>query len=89
MNPAIQRYISAIKNQGKRAYADAYYCAVCRGEDPPARTPYGINLMAGQAVQMAIDSMMPKRSAKEQKPCDVGLFGDDSKQLDLIDNLKR
>jgi hypothetical protein len=29
----------------------------------------------------------PLQPAKEQKPCDLGLFSDDAKQVDLIDIL--
>jgi hypothetical protein len=30
----------------------------------------------------------PLKAPAEQKPCDVGLFGDGAKQMDLIDRLR-
>ena len=31
----------------------------------------------------------PLRPRKPQEPCDVGMFGDDAKQTDLIDRLQQ
>jgi hypothetical protein len=39
------------------------------------------------ALQRKADA--PLKPATQQEPCDVGLFGDESKQVDLIEALKR
>jgi hypothetical protein len=40
---------------------------------------------AGQVKRLA---GKPLRPTKEQKPCDLGLFSDDARQVDLEDYLK-
>ena len=49
----------------------------------PGMTPLGLKPYA----QVIADR--PLKPAAEQKPCDVGLFGDTMSQADLIDLLRK
>lgn len=49
----------------------------------PGMTPLGV-------VPIAVrKAAQPLRPSKPQEPCDVGLFSDDSKQIDLIDMVRQ
>jgi hypothetical protein len=49
----------------------------------PGMTPLGMKQQAERAAAK------PLRPAQPQEPCDVGLFSDDSKQVDLIDLVRQ
>ena len=49
----------------------------------PGMTPLGLNKPYAQVM-----AEKPLKPAKDQKPCDVGLFSDDAAQLDLVDQCK-
>lgn len=56
---AVDRYVRAIRNANKRAYAAAYARWLQNGGDEPDSGP--ISYMAAQAVRMTLDEILTVR----------------------------
>jgi hypothetical protein len=55
---AAQRYIYAIHNAEKKAYAWAYYNYLTSSRAPPNTDEYKIGVMAAQAVRMNLTELV-------------------------------
>jgi len=60
---AAERYVRRIRNDRKRAYADAVLTCELAGNDPEHVDPHGLSVMAQQAVVFNLSDLLhPPRS---------------------------
>ena len=64
-NSAADKYVRAIRNQGKRAYAEHCYRAIIRDAQLPDSGPFNISYMAAQSVRLNLWNLLKRAGGAE------------------------
>jgi len=83
-----EKYVSKIRNEGKRKYAEAYMKYVIEGGKSPNGLSFGISTMAAQAVRMELgDILIP--DFDDTKERDAYMKWYDSKHESILNKIEK